>query len=277
MSRCLVWLRQCASVEHQLFLWVVFSSGFGLGWDGRRMKVGVYIDGYNLYYGARGLCGAGTSGWRWLDVRGLAASLLPPSWSSAQIARVVYCTARVDPAGNPSGFVDQDVYLKALRSSGSIDLIEYGYYVSRVKRAPLATPDKKGRPILTTSQWPVMIRDSAAGDVPQAGFMVSYAYREEKGSDVNVAAHLLLDTLGGAIDAALLISNDSDLRFPVQQARLRIPVGTVNPSSSYTAGALRGAPNDGVGGHWWRQLEAADCAANQLSDPVGAYRKPAGW
>jgi hypothetical protein len=122
-----------------------------------------------------------------------------------------------------------------------------------------------------------MVRDAVAADVPQAGFMVSYAYREKKGSDVNVAAHLLLDTLGGAIDAALLISNDSDLRFPVQRARERIPVGTINPSSSYTAGALRGTPNDGVGGHWWRRLVAADCAANQLPDPVGAYRKPAGW
>lgn len=87
------------------------------------MRVGVYIDGYNLYYGARGLSGAGTSGWRWLDVRGLAASLLPRGWSGARIERVVYCTARIDPAGNPSGFADQDVYLKALQSSGSVDVI----------------------------------------------------------------------------------------------------------------------------------------------------------
>jgi hypothetical protein len=36
-------------------------------------------------------------------------------------------------------------------------------------------------------------------------------------------------------------------------------------------------PNDGAGGHWWRQLVAADCVANQLRDPVGVYRKPAGW
>jgi hypothetical protein len=60
--------------------------------------------------------------------------------------------------------------------------------------------------------------------------MVSYANREEKGSDVNVAAHLLLDVLDGAIDGALVISNDSDLRFPVEQARLHVPVGVVNPS-----------------------------------------------
>jgi hypothetical protein len=95
----------------------------------------------------------------------------------------------VDPGGNPSGFADQDIYLKALIARGSVDHIEYGYYVSRVKRAPLATPDKKGRPVLTTSQWPVMIRDDSTTDIPHATFMGSYAYREEKGSDVNVAAH----------------------------------------------------------------------------------------
>lgn len=28
--------------------------------------------GFNLYYGARGLCGQGKAGWRWIDLRGLA-------------------------------------------------------------------------------------------------------------------------------------------------------------------------------------------------------------
>lgn len=147
----------------------------------------------------------------------------------------------------------------------------------RVKRAPLATPDRKGRPVLTTSQWPVMVRDSNAADVQDAAFMVSYAYREEKGSDVNVAAHMLLDILDGAIDAAIVVSNDSDLRFPIEQARQRVPVGTVNPTPSYTAGALQGTPNDGVGGHWWRRLQASDCAAHQLPNPVGIYTRPEGW
>ena len=241
------------------------------------MNVGVYIDAFNLYYGARALCGGSEPGWRWLDLRGLAEDLLPPSWSTARIARVVYCTARIDPTGNSSGAADQDVYLKALLAARSVDVIEHGYYVSRVKRAPLATPDRKGRPVLTRSCWPVMVRNGVGDDVPDAGFMVSYAYREEKGSDVNVAAHLLLDALAGAIDAAMVISNDSDLRFPIQRARERLPLGTVNPTASYTAGALRGAPGDGVGGHWWRQLAASDCIANQLPDRVGAYTKPPGW
>ena len=243
------------------------------------MNVGVYVDGFNLYYGGRSLCGRGTAGWRWLDIRALATALLPPSWvnANAQVARVVYCTARISAATNASGHADQDIYLKALAASGSVDVTEHGTYVSRVKRAPLATADRKGRPIITTSNWPLMVRDSTETPVQNAQFLVSYAYREEKGSDVNVAAHLLVDTLSGHIDAAIVISNDSDLRRPVQQARVRVPVGTVNPSPSYLAGDLKGTPADGVGNHWWRQLTAADFMGHQLPDPVGAYARPVDW
>ena len=35
------------------------------------MRVGAYVDGYNLYYGGRAVCGRGAPGWRWLDVRSL--------------------------------------------------------------------------------------------------------------------------------------------------------------------------------------------------------------
>jgi hypothetical protein len=37
--------------------------------------------------------------------------------------------------------------------------------------------------------------------------MLSVAHREEKGSDVKVASHLLLEVLRGRVDAALVISN----------------------------------------------------------------------
>jgi hypothetical protein len=47
-----------------------------------------------------------------------------------------------------------------------------------------------------------------------------------------MSSHLLVDVLTGVIDAAVVISNDSDLRFPVQFARTRVPVGLINPSSS---------------------------------------------
>lgn len=242
------------------------------------MRVGVYVDAYNVYYGGRGLCGRGTAGWRWLDVRGLADSLLSasPNWTGAALERIVYCTARISTATNPSAQRDQDVYLKALVAHQSVDHIEYGKYVYRVKSAPLAIKDRRGRPQLVAPAWPIMVQDGGAPS-PGAIFMASFANSEEKGSDVNVASHLLLDVLGGAIDAAIVISNDSDLRFPLAQARQRVPVGLVNPSKGFLAGDLRGNPQDGVGLHWWKQLTAADFKQHQMPDAVGAYSRPANW
>ena len=107
--------------------------------------------------------------------------------------------------------------------------------------------------------------------------VVSVSTFEEKGSDVNVASHLLVDVLSGVVDAALVVSNDSDLQFPLEEARRRVPVGTINPTARPTAAALRGRPSDGVGRHWWRRLTAAAFTSNQLPDPVAGYVRPAGW
>ncbi len=243
------------------------------------MRVGVYVDGFNLYYGGRGLCGKGTPGWRWLDIRALADRLVTnrSAWTGATIERVVYCTAVISGADNPIGNREQDAYLRALRRSKTADRIELGNYVHRLARAPLATADRKGRPALAHPGGPLMVKDAAGQDDPAAIFMVSTARREEKGSDVNVAAHLLLDVLEHRIDAALVISNDSDLMFPVQTARDRVPVGTVNPSGSPTAGKLRGTPGDGVGNHWWYQLTADDFRCCQLPDPSAGVRRPEPW
>jgi len=243
------------------------------------MRVGVYIDGFNLYYGGRGVCGRGTAGWRWLDLRALATRLVTDhsTWTGVTIERVVYCTAAISGVDNPVGHQEQDIYLRALRRTRSADHIEMGNYVHRVARAPLATADRKGRPVLTKPAWPITVKSGAGHDDPDAQFVVSIARREEKGSDVNVAAHLLLDILEHRVDAAVVISNDSDLKFPVQTARERVPVGTVNPSGSFTAGKLRGSPNDGVGNHWWYQLTAADFQACQFADPTAGVRKPQPW
>ncbi|MGL4744520.1 MAG: NYN domain-containing protein [Dermatophilaceae bacterium] len=207
----------------------------------------------------------------------MTSSLLDPSfWPGAVVERVVYCTARIQGQASASGARDQDVYLKALKATGSVDQIELGKYIEKVKYAPLATRDAKGRPVLQRPAWPVMVK-SSAGDVPDAVFMASFAYREEKGSDVNVASHLLIDVLKGTVDAAIVVSNDSDVKLPIEQARRHVPVGTVNPSANRLAGDLKGKPTDGVGRHWWRQLAADDVAANQLPDPAGGFRRPIDW
>jgi NYN domain len=244
-----------------------------------RMRVGVYVDGYNLYYGGRSSCGRSTAGWRWLDIRAMAESLVNEraNWPAAQVTRVIYCTVRVDATESPSSYADQDVYLKALSAVGSVDHIELGNYVARVKSAPLAVQQPNGRPKLVTAKWPVMIQDRTGAAVSDARFMVSVAHREEKGSDVNVASHLLLDVLRGDVDAALVISNDSDLRFPIQQARERVPVGLVNPTPSQTAGVLRASAATGAGRHFWRKLTVGDFRHHQLANPARSYYMPNGW
>jgi uncharacterized LabA/DUF88 family protein len=243
------------------------------------VRVGVYVDGYNLYYGGLGLCGRRTPGWRWLDLRALSTTLLRRrhDWPGARCERVVYCTARVDARTNPDAHRDQDVYLKALTAHGSVDHVEYGAFVTRVRRAPLATVDDKGRPVVTTSRWPIMVQDAAGVDVPDARFMAQVLNVEEKGSDVNVGTHLLLDALRGSVDAAVVISNDSDIRLPVTEARRLVPVGIVNPGQRQLAGALRGRQSDGAGRHWWVKLTTYDFMAHQLPKQVAQYERPPEW
>lgn len=244
------------------------------------MRVRVYIDGYNLYYGGRGLCGRSTPGWRWLDLKALASDLITTHsrWQGPIIETVTYCTERVSGASNPVGQREQDVYLRALERSGSATRISYGNYVARVATAPLATAGRNGKPVISHSQWPLMVQDGAEQDVPDARFMASVARREEKGSDVNVASHLLIGLLTERVDAAVVISNGSDLAYPVTYVRGRVPIGLVNPTKGYRAGKLAGAPTDGVGKHWWYQMQPSDWYAHQLSSTIGPrIIKPQEW
>lgn len=244
------------------------------------MRVGVYVDAFNLYYGGRGICGRGAAGWKWLDIRTLAARIIDSRsrWDGVILETITYCTARVSGAGNEGGQRDQDVYLRALRASESVTAISLGTYVSRVATAPLATRGRNGRPSIVPPQWPVMVKSAESSVTSDAMFMVSIARREEKGSDVNVASHLLIDVLTDAIDAAVVISNDSDLELPIAEARKRVPVGLVNPTRGYLAGKLSGNHDNGVGNHWWYQLNAADFQQCQLPHTVGrSIVKPAAW
>lgn len=245
------------------------------------MRVGVYVDAFNLYYGMRGICGRGSAGWRWLDVRALATALC--GWTDSYVDRVVYCTARVDAGDSPGAYADQDVYLKALRDHASIDVLELGRYVAWPKRVPLANESKNGRAQLIvpngaetwSPELPIYRKSNSVGDDV---LLATVRMREEKGSDVNVATHLLADIFQQTVDAAIVVSNDSDLALPLRVARTQVPVGTVNPGSKPLAGALRGRRTDGPGGHWWKNLTAQHYYPHQLPDPVaGRWYRPTGW
>jgi hypothetical protein len=125
-------------IQHRADLDVTTAGAF---------RVGVYVDGFNLYYGGRGICGRTMPGWRWLDLRSMAQQVVETNsaWAGPFDLRVVYCTARIKGADNPQGQRDQDIYLRALRSAGAGDAIEFGNYVSRISTAPLAIAGRGGR------------------------------------------------------------------------------------------------------------------------------------
>ena len=244
------------------------------------MRVGVYIDGYNLYYGGRKQLGK-IPGWRWLDLRSLVTTLVAEqrSWPAATITRIVYCTARIDQGLNPAGYLEQGAYLNALLATHSVDHIEYGKYVKGIRHRPLAVrgPAPRGTPVVVTADWPVQVQSPLGSPVRNAVFMVSTLHQEEKGTDVNLASHILMDVLQSDVDAVVLVSNDSDLKLPVRTARAHVPVGHVNPFGRLFAGDLSGQASDGVGGHWWRGLYPPDFLRHQLPDPAVRFAKPVGW
>lgn len=91
----------------------------------------------------------------------------------------MYCTALINGRANPSGAADQDVYLKALLAAGAVDHIEYGNYISKVIKWPLATTDRRGKPVLTRPAWPVLVQRHGVPE-PDATFMASVSTWEKR-------------------------------------------------------------------------------------------------
>ncbi len=201
-------------------------------------------------------------------------------WHDAEIHIVTYCTARIRATQSTQASQhEQDVYLRALAHSGSVTEFSYGNYVSRLATAPLATTDRRGKPQLVQPQWPVMIKNPTTNeDQRDAIFIASIARREEKGSDVNVASHLLIDVLTQRVDAAVVISNDSDLEFPIRFVREVVPLGLINPTMNRLAGKLMHSSETSQHAHWHYQLNKADLLNHQLAEHVSStIRKPAPW
>ena len=113
------------------------------------MRTFVYVDGFNLYYGA--LKG---KPWKWLDLVALFEKVLP---QQHDILAVKYFTARV--SGTPidnSKPQRQNMYLHALQHFRPEVEVYFGHFLSHKIRAPLAQPsgthrtehlDKDGRAI----------------------------------------------------------------------------------------------------------------------------------
>ena len=161
------------------------------------MRTIVYIDGFNLYY--RMLKSNPQS--KWLNPLALAQAVLDPQH---QVIRVNYYTARVSSrAHDPNAPARQAIYLRALGTVPEIAIHE-GNFLASETWMPLATPpDARPLGYVWTQPLPAVVRVTKS---------------EEKGSDVNLGAHLVRDAFTGAFDLAVVVTNDSDLVEPIRIA-----------------------------------------------------------
>ena len=206
-------------------------------------KTCVYIDGFNLYYGSL----KGTP-YRWLNLRRLCELMLPTN----DVTQINYYTAHVGPRiGDPDQPIRQRQYLRALRTIPDVQ-VHLGHYLSHPVWMPLADPPLQG------SKFAQVVKT------------------EEKGSDVNLATHLLRDAYENAFDMAVLITNDSALCEPVSLVRNRLgkKVGVLNPQKHPAAALVKVAT-------FFKTIRSGVLRASQLPDELtddrGTFAKPAGW
>lgn len=137
----------------------------------------VYVDGFNLYYGS-----LRKTPYKWLDLKRLFTKLLS---SQQNIVEIKYFTARISArAENDKSPDRQKLYLTALSHHIPELTIYYGHYLRNKVMAKVCNPPPPYIQVFKT---------------------------EEKGSDVNLALHILNDAWANKFDCAVLVSNDSDL------------------------------------------------------------------
>lgn len=208
------------------------------------MNTFVYVDGFNLYYGAV----KGTP-YKWLNILSLCRHLLPKN----NILKIKYFTALVTARpGDPDQPSRQQIYLRALKTIPNLEII-YGHFLEHPVNMPLIS--------------------SLAGKIKYVYVMKT----EEKGSDVNLAAHLINDGYKGLYQVAVLITNDSDLVEPIKIVRneLSLPVGVLNPRRSTPSHELRKYAT------FVKPIRKGVLAASQfptnLTDATGTFHKPPIW
>ena len=207
------------------------------------MNTNVYIDGFNLYYGA-----LRNTPYRWLNPEALCQLLLPKN----TIGEIKYFTALVSARPNdPDQPVRQQLYLRALGTLPKVS-VHLGHFLTHMVTMPLVV---------------------SAGHPQQYARVIK---TEEKGSDVNLATHLLHDAHMGGFDVAVVVSNDSDLLEPIKIVRreLHKPVGILNPHPNPSRALLPHID-------FIKQIRGGVLRASQfpatLSDAVGGFTKPPAW
>ncbi|MCA1622487.1 MAG: NYN domain-containing protein [Acidobacteria bacterium] len=205
------------------------------------MKINVYVDGFNLYYGA-----IKRTPYRWLDLLTMCRLLFP----NDQINKIKYFTARVSARpSDPDQPIRQATYWRALQTIPNLSIIEGSFLVKPVMMPIANTNPQRYERVIKT---------------------------EEKGSDVNLAVHLLNDAYKKDYELAVIVTNDSDLLEPMRivKQELNLPVGLVNPHKNPSFDLRKHAT-------FIKQLRKGVLQNSQfpitLTDQNGTFHKPATW
>lgn len=207
------------------------------------VKTNVYVDGFNLYYGS-----VKDTPYKWLNIAELCKLSLP---SHFQIHRIRYFTALVQPRPHDlQAGVRQRTYIRALLTLPELT-VHYGEFLQSNVRMWLTNPPSSG---------------------PNTALVIK---TEEKGSDVNLAAYLLVDAYERDFEAAVVITDDSDLAFPITMVRKRLRHHVTVLSPRDKSWKLRQVATR------FRPIEVKHLVASQfpreLTDANGIITKPAGW
>ena len=205
------------------------------------MKLNIYVDGFNLYYGA-----VRRTPYKWLDISQMCRHLFPHD----KINKIKYFTARVSARPNdPDQPIRQATYWRALQTIPGLSIIEGSFLVKNVSM-PLANTNPR--------KYALVIKT------------------EEKGSDVNLATHLLNDAHQQDFETAVLVTNDSDLLEPMRivNKELGLPVGLLNPHKNPSFELRKHAS-------FIKQVREGVLRISQfptvLTDFNGTFHKPASW
>ena len=207
------------------------------------MRTFIYVDGFNLYYGEL----KGTP-WRWLDLPSLFSKVLP---ANCRILTVKYFTAKISstPADKTKPH-RQEVYLRALRHHRPEVVVYFGHILSHPVTMPLVQPAQK----------------------QSTAFVIK---TEEKGSDVNLAVHLLNDSWLDAYDCAVVVSNDSDIAEAMRLVRNQHGkrIGLITPGKRKSSNQLM------MHADFVRRIRPNALQSSQLPSPIPGTNisKPRRW
>jgi len=202
----------------------------------------IYIDGFNLYYGA-----VKNTPWKWLDMERYFSLLLPHD----DILAIKYFTAKILGSHKPN----KDVYIEALSTLNKVQII-YGLFKYEKIKCLVKNCTHQGSKLFNVL--------------------------EEKRTDVNIAIHMIEDAITDKCDRLIVVSGDSDLVPAVKAVKLVNPnkkVIVYVPANNQVRGAANELRNSSDRHKTLpNNLLSTAQFPNQLTDLKGGIiQKPEAW